>query len=272
MSGDYILLHEASVRGLTFVGVLGFCLIAQWRWPLRGAHGPPGRRLRNFALVLIDSLVLRFVFPMLAVQFAITNAAASFGLLHALPLTMWASVLLTLLLLDIGIYLQHWLMHRSPMLWRLHRVHHSDTVFDVSLGVRFHPLEIVLSMAYKLLLIALIGAPPIAVLIYEVALSAASLFTHTDMTLPLRVQRVLRMLMVTPDMHRIHHSVHREETDSNYGSLLVLWDRLFKTFRNAPRDGQQAMRVGLLEFDESASRSLIGLLLQPFRKPPGPIV
>ena len=261
-----LLAHEGSIRGVCFVAVLALCVIAEQLRPLRGDSGPVGRRLRNYALVLIDSLLLRIAFPVLAVGFSMVTADAGIGLFNRLQAPTWLAVGLAMLLLDLGIYWQHRLLHAVPALWRLHRVHHSDTVFDVSLGVRFHPIEIALSMLWKLALVALIGAPPLAVLIYEVVLSAASLFTHADITLPASLQAGLQRIWVTPDMHRVHHSVHRDETDSNFGSVIVLWDRCFGSFRLQPRDGQRAMRFGTDGFDESASRSLVGLLLQPFRK------
>ena len=261
-----LLAHEGSIRGVCFVAVLALCVIAEQLRPLRGDSGPVGRRLRNYALVLIDSLLLRIAFPVLAVGFSMVTADAGIGLFNRLQAPTWLTVGLAMLLLDLGIYWQHRLLHAVPALWRLHRVHHSDTVFDVSLGVRFHPIEIALSMLWKLALVALIGAPPLAVLIYEVVLSAASLFTHADITLPASLQAGLQRIWVTPDMHRVHHSVHRDETDSNFGSVIVLWDRCFGSFRLQPRDGQRAMRFGTDGFDESASRSLVGLLLQPFRK------
>jgi sterol desaturase/sphingolipid hydroxylase (fatty acid hydroxylase superfamily) len=273
MSIGAILSHEGAIRSACFVAVLALCGFAEHLQPLRSDHGPPWRRLRNFSLVVIDSLLLRFAFPMLVVGFAIFASDKGIGLFNMgvfdrLVLPSWLLIGLSLLLLDLGIYWQHRLMHALPLLWRLHRVHHSDTVFDVSMGVRFHPIEIAFSMSLKLALVAIIGAPPLAVLIYEITLSAASLFTHTNITLPLGLQRGLRHWIVTPDMHRVHHSVHRDETDSNYGSVLVLWDRCFRSFRAAPRTDQNTMSFGIEGFDASASSSLIGLLLQPFRKTP----
>ncbi len=263
-----VLAHESAIRSAAFVLVLTILVFAERLRPFRGDIGPARRRLRNYALVLIDSLLLRIAFPVLAVGFSVVAADAGIGLFNQLPVPTGLASALSLLLLDLGIYWQHRLLHMVPALWRLHRVHHSDSVFDVSLGVRFHPIEIALSMLWKLALVALLGAPPLAVLIYEVLLSGASLFTHTNVTLPTALQGWLQQILVTPDMHRVHHSVHRDETDSNFGSVLVFWDRCFGSFRLQPRDGQRAMQFGTQGFEAAASRTLVGLLLHPFRKAP----
>jgi len=263
-----LLAHEGAIRSAAFVLVLTILVVAERLRPFRGDNGPARRRLRNYALVLIDSLLLRISFPVLAVGFSVIVADAGIGLFNRVPTPTGLAIALSLLLLDLGIYWQHRLLHLVPALWRLHRVHHSDSVFDVSLGVRFHPIEIALSMLWKLALVALLGAPPLAVLIYEVLLSAASLFAHADVTLPASVQPWLQRILVTPDMHRVHHSVHRDETDSNFGSVLVLWDRCFGSFRLQPRNGQRAMQFGTQGFEDPASRTLVGLLLHPFRKVP----
>lgn len=262
------LAHEGAIRSAAFVLVLTILVIAERLRPFRADIGPVRRRLRNYALVLIDSLLLRIAFPVMAVGFSVVAADAGIGLFNQLPVPTWLAIALSLLLLDLGIYWQHRLLHLVPALWRLHRVHHGDSVFDVSLGVRFHPIEIALSMLWKLALVALLGAPPLAVLIYEVMLSGASLFTHTNVTLPASLQRWLQRILVTPDMHRVHHSVHRDETDSNFGSILVFWDHCFRSFRLQPRDGQRAMQFGTQGFEAAASRTLVGLLLHPFRKAP----
>jgi sterol desaturase/sphingolipid hydroxylase (fatty acid hydroxylase superfamily) len=261
---DWLLGHEAAVRLGAFLGVLALLLIAQRLWPRRAVPGGWRRSATNVALVLIDTALLRVAFPLLAFDLAVRLQASGGGLLHGLP--NLAGAVLGVLLLDLAIYWQHRLLHAVPWLWRLHRVHHADTGFDVTTALRFHPLEIALSMGVKLAVIALLGIAPLAVVVFEVALSVGALFTHANIGLPVALDRRLRWLFVTPDMHRIHHSWHRDETDSNFGFHLSLWDRLFASYRAQPRDGQRDMTIGLHEFRAPADQSLIALLLNPFRR------
>jgi len=219
-------------------------------------------------MVLIDTLVLRVAFPLLAVGAAVLASERGLGLFNVVALPVVLEFALSLLLLDLAIYWQHRILHVIPVLWRMHRVHHSDLAFDATTGVRFHPFEIALSMAIKLALIALLGPPALAVLVFEILLSSGALFTHADFALPARLDRALRWLVVTPSMHRIHHSDRREETDSNYGFHLSLWDRLFRSYREAPRNPEATMTIGLGSFREPREQSLGALLLQPFRTVP----
>ena len=268
MSTEAVLALENPLRLGVFAGLLLALAIAERVWPRRGDARPAWRQATNLALMAIDTALLRVVFPVLAVAFAAGLAARDIGLLPWLGIDGWIAVVLAILALDLAIYWQHRLFHRIPLLWRLHRVHHADTAFDVTLAVRFHPLEIALSMAIKFAVVAALGAPPLAVLLFEVALSAGSLFTHADLRLPPRLERALRWLVVTPYMHRIHHSVHRAETDSNFSFHLSLWDRLFGSYVDAPRDGHAGMAIGLHEFRAPADQTLPALLLNPFRDPP----
>jgi sterol desaturase/sphingolipid hydroxylase (fatty acid hydroxylase superfamily) len=174
------------------------------------------------------------------------------------------AIALSVVVLDLAIYGQHVAFHKLPVLWRLHRMHHSDVEIDTTTGVRFHPLEILLSMLYKIALIVVLGAPPAAVVLFELVLNATAMFNHGNVELPAAVDRVLRLAVVTPDMHRVHHSVHRDETESNYGFNLSVWDWLFATYRAQPRDGHAAMVIGLPEFREARDRRLDRLLVQPF--------
>jgi sterol desaturase/sphingolipid hydroxylase (fatty acid hydroxylase superfamily) len=176
------------------------------------------------------------------------------------------AIALTLLLLDLAIYVQHVLTHAVPALWRLHRVHHTDLDLDVTTGVRFHPFEILLSVLYKIALVVALGAHPLAVLIFEVLLNGSSLFNHANVRLPAMLERWLRLIWVTPEMHRVHHSVLRRETDSNYGSCLSLWDRLFGTYVAQPQAGHDRMTIGLEAFRTPAEQSLWSLLMQPVRR------
>ena len=226
--------HEGALRLGAFVAALVLLTALQWRWPARRDGRWQRRQIVNLGLVVLDTLVLRLAFPILAVGWAIQVEARGGGLFGALPWPWWLEFALALLAFDVAIYWQHRLHHAIPLLWRLHRVHHSDLAFDVTTGVRFHPLEIALSMAIKLGLVWLLGPPAAAVVVFEVILSLGSLFTHTDIALPSQLDRALRWVVVTPSMHRIHHSILREETDSNYGFHLACWDRVFRSYRTAP--------------------------------------
>lgn len=258
-------LGEQTVRLGAFFGVLLVLSAAQWRWPARGDGRPARRQLVNFGLVLVDTAVLRVGFPVLAVAWSVTMHGG--GLFGSLAWPAWLAIPVAVLLLDVAIYWQHRLLHMWPLLWRLHRVHHCDPAFDVTTGVRFHPLEIALSMGIKLGLITLLGPHPAAVLAFEILLSAGSLFTHTDIALPRQLDRRLRWLIVTPSMHRIHHSIRRVETDSNYGFHLSVWDRLFGSYTAAPAEDERSMPIGLEDWREPREQTLVSLLLNPFRNP-----
>ncbi len=265
------LAQEGSLRLAAFVGVFALLWGLQRRFALRGDGRVDRRLLGNLGLVAVDTLLLRLAFPLLAVGLALQVEARGGGLFGGFDGPAWLEFALSLLLLDLAIYWQHRLFHRIPWLWRLHRVHHSDLRFDVSTGVRFHPLEIALSMLIKLALVWLLGPPALAVLLFELLLSLGSLFTHSDLALPARIDRPLRWLLVTPSMHRIHHSTWRPETDSNYGFHLSLWDRLFRSYRAHPRQSEASMPIGLETFREPSQQRLVGLLLQPFvTAPPRP--
>lgn len=257
--------HEAAWRLGIFL--LAFVVLAGWQsWrPFRGVVAPTRRWGRHLTLALLGSLLVRLVFPMAAVGIGAMVDAAELGLLQWLPLPYVLIVALSVVLLDLAIYWQHRLFHRLPWLWRLHRMHHSDTGFDVSTAIRFHPVEIALSMLIKMGVVALLGAPALAVVLFEILLNATALFSHSDVHLPRAVDRPMRWLLVTPDMHRIHHSVERDETDSNFGFCLTWWDRLFGSYRPQSRKDPQSMPIGLEEFREESEQSLLAQLLQPLR-------
>lgn len=270
MNAAALLQSEASLRTAIFVGTIVLLLIAQWRWPFRGDGRDLRRALRNGGLVLAGTLLLRLAFPVLAVGWALQMQQAGQGLFARLALPGWLEFVAALLLLDLAIYWQHRLFHAWPLGWRMHRVHHSDLRFDLTTGVRFHPFELATSMLIKLGLIALLAPSPYAVLLFEILLSSGSLFTHSDIALPAELDRRLRWLLVTPSMHRIHHSIERVETDSNYGFHLSVWDRLFRSYRAAPRRPERSMPIGIGAFRAPADQTLPALLLQPFRTPPTP--
>ncbi len=260
-----LVLNEGALRLGAFAGVLALLLALQWLRPLRGDGRGQRRQATNLLLIALDTVLLRLAFPVLAVGLAMQLEANGFGLLPALGLPFWLDCVLAVLLLDLAIYWQHRLMHVLPLLWRLHRLHHSDTGFDVTTGLRFHPFEMALSLVYKLAVVAALGAPALAVLVFELLLSIGALFTHADFALPPALDRRLRWLLVTPSMHRIHHSTWRPETDSNYGFHLSVWDRLFGSYRAHPRAPEAHMPIGLEYFRSSREQTLPSLLLQPFR-------
>lgn len=256
--------HELAVRLAGFVGVLALLAMAEAVFPRRRRLV---RRLvrwpSNLAIVALDALLVRVLFPGAAIGVAL--ALEGHGLLPALGIGGAGAVALGVVLLDLAIYLQHRLFHAVPLLWRLHRMHHADLDFDVTTGLRFHPGEIVLSLLIKMAVVAAFGIPALAVLLFEVLLNATSLFTHANLRLPSWLDAGLRLVLVTPDMHRVHHSVLRAETDSNFGFNLAVWDRLFGTYRPQPAAGHEAMTIGLPIFRDPAELRLDRLLTQPFR-------
>ncbi|MEO8855731.1 MAG: sterol desaturase family protein [Burkholderiaceae bacterium] len=221
----------------------------------------------NIGIVALNSVLLRLVFPLTAVAWAGFVAQHGFGLLNMVAWPSWLTALAAFVLLDLAIYLQHRLLHAVPVFWRLHRMHHADTEIDVTNGLRFHPLEIGLSMLIKFAAIAALGAPAWAVLVFEIVLNATSIFNHANVRIPGPADRVLRWLVVTPDMHRVHHSVLRPETNSNFGFNLPWWDRWFGTYRAQPRDGHANMRIGLPQFRDPKWLRLDRMLIQPWTKP-----
>jgi sterol desaturase/sphingolipid hydroxylase (fatty acid hydroxylase superfamily) len=250
-----------------FFACLTALAVAERMLPCRGDTRPAPRQAINLALAVLNTAVIRGVFPVLGIVWAARVHEAGIGLL---AITSWPApieVAVAVLALDLTIYLQHRALHRLPLLWRTHRVHHSDIAFDVTLGLRFHPFEMTISQTIKLAAIAALGAPQLAVLLFDVILQGGSLFTHTDLALSPRVDRALRWLIVTPSMHRVHHSVLRDETDSNFGFNLVLWDRVFGTYRAAPRQPEPTMVLGLDDFRDPPEQRLVALLTQPFRVP-----
>ncbi|MDQ5909232.1 MAG: Fatty acid hydroxylase protein [Pseudomonadota bacterium] len=257
--------HESLFRLSSFFTVLLTMMLWEWRQPRRILSLPRTRRWpANLGIIVVDSLILRLTFPVLAVGAAGWAEAHGWGLLNRLEAPFWLAFIISLLALDLVIYTQHVVFHKVPVLWRLHRMHHTDLDFDVTTALRFHPLEIVVSMLIKLAVVVLLGAPPIAVMLFEVILNATALFNHGNVRLPPRWDRWLRWLVVTPDMHRVHHSVRVVETDSNFGFNLPWWDRLFGTYRDQPREGHTGMTLGLEYFRDHRAINLYELLRQPF--------
>jgi sterol desaturase/sphingolipid hydroxylase (fatty acid hydroxylase superfamily) len=218
---------------------------------------------------LVDAIVVRVLAPGAAVAVALAAQQGGWGLLNQLPLPAWTAFLVAVVLLDLVIYFQHVMFHAVPTLWRLHRVHHTDLDFDVTTGIRFHPVEILISTVIKCAAVAAIGAPALAVLTFEVLLNATAVFNHANASVPALVERALRWMVVTPDMHRLHHSVIHEESSSNFGFNLPWWDRLFGTYRGQPQAGHDAMIIGVDAFRSKDDLRLDRLLVQPLRDTPG---
>ena len=263
-----ILAHAPILRLAIFLVLMG--ALAGWeaRSPRRARVLSRMRRWpHNLGLSIINTLSLRLLLPTAAVSLAAVAELRGWGLFNTIAIPWWLAVVLSLLLLDLTIYLQHVMFHALPLLWRVHRVHHSDMDFDVTTALRFHPAEIVLSMVVKLAAIILLGAPAIAVLLFEIILNATAMFNHANASLPARIERIARLVVVTPDFHRVHHSMIAAETNSNFGFNAPWWDRLFGTYRAQPRAGHDHMRIGLEDFCDPAQERLDRLLLQPRIRP-----
>lgn len=259
-------INEPLVRFLAFSGVLVSLVLWELLAPRRGQQ--PRRRRRwpaNFGIVVLDTALVRVLFPATAVGLALVCEAHGWGLFSVLALPIWVAIPLAAVALDLAIYMQHVLFHAVPALWRLHRMHHADQEFDVTTGVRFHPLEVILSMVIKLGVVAALGTPAASVLIFEVALNATSMFNHSNVWMPPWLDRALRWVIVTPDMHRVHHSIVARETNSNFGFNLPWWDRLLGTYRDQPNAGHDAMTIGIRQFREPVEQRLDRMLTQPFR-------
>lgn len=262
---DFISMHEPEIRLAAFAGVLVLMAVLEAALPRRMAGVTRGRRwLTNLSLAAIGTLLLRLGVPLLATGVALEAERRGFGLFRQLEAPYALAFLLSFLALDLLVYGQHVLFHKVGFLWRLHRVHHADTHVDVTTGIRFHPVEILMSMGIKMAAVALLGAPAAAVILFEVVLNAAAMFNHSNLRIGEKADRILRLFIVTPDMHRVHHSVYCDEHDTNYGFSLSLWDRLFGTWRAEPRDGHVAMKLGLDEYPAPQPEGLGWSLINPF--------
>lgn len=262
-----VLANEPLIRMGFFFGV--FALVALWELASPRRVLKLSRKQRwtaNLGIVLLNTVIVRLLFPAAAVGMAALSVEKGWGLLNNFDVPFWLAVPLAVVAMDFVIWLQHVMVHAVPALWRLHRVHHADLDYDLTTGARFHPIEIVLSMGIKFATIALLGAPVLAVVIFEVLLSACAMFNHGNIHLPSELDRVLRWFLVTPDMHRVHHSVEDDESNSNFGFNLTWWDRLFGTYREQSRAGQLGMTIGIHgHTDPHEVARLPGMLVLPFK-------
>lgn len=270
MKSEWFLSNEALIRLSAYMSV--FVIMALWEVALprrRLTTSKSTRWLSNIGLVVLNSLLLRVIFSSAALATAWEVSERGLGLLNQLEMPFWPAAIVSVLVLDLAIYLQHVMFHAVPALWRLHMVHHADLDYDVTTGARFHPLEMILSVLIKVTVIGVLGPPVVAVLVFEVLLNGTAMFNHSNIRILLAVDRVLRWLVVTPDMHRVHHSVVPVETNSNFGFNLPWWDRLLGTYVDQPAAGHQKMTIGLRQFREAARLTLPWMLLLPFIGRPG---
>ena len=261
---------DLLIRLTAFLSVLSIMTLWELWAPRRSLTTPKGRRwAANLSIVVLDAMIIRLLFAAGAVGAAILAADRGWGLLNHLEWPAWLEILLAVVVLDLVLYLQHVMFHAVPQFWRLHMVHHADLDCDVTTGLRFHPIEVALSMVIKLAAVTAIGPPPFAVVIFEVLLNATSMFNHSNVRMSPAVDRILRWLLVTPDMHRIHHSIVPRETNTNFGFNLPWWDKLLGTYRAQPDAGQDRMTLGLEQYRDPARLTLARLLVLPFIGTPG---
>ncbi|MGJ8563882.1 MAG: sterol desaturase family protein [Alphaproteobacteria bacterium] len=256
-----------TLRLAIFFGLLFLFAVLEALQPRKIRTQPRHKRwVTNIGMVVVDSLAVRLLGPLIAMAAAGYVTANGWGLLNMTGLPVWADMIIALLMLDFAIYIQHVIFHRVPLFWRFHKVHHADRDIDVTTALRFHPIEIVISMLYKAFIIILLGPSVLAVLIFEIILNGMAMFNHANLRLPLGLDRLLRALLVTPDMHRVHHSVVAKETHSNFGFNLAIWDKLLGTYRAQPKAGHDAMIIGLPNYQTDKPSGLIWSLFLPFKR------
>jgi len=263
----FVMANEALIRMSFFFGILGAMALWEVLAPRRALTvSKTVRWVNNLGIVFFNSFLLRLIFPAAAVGMAVFASEQGWGIFNYYEASFWLAVIASVVVMDFIIYLQHVMVHAVPALWRLHRMHHADLDFDVTTGARFHPLEIILSMLIKFAAIVVLGPPVLAVVIFEIVLNVTAMFNHGNIRLPKQLDGVLRWFVVTPDMHRVHHSVEDDEANSNFGFNLPWWDRLFGTYRDQPRSGHQGMTIGIHKFRTAREVSwLPGMLCLPFR-------
>ena len=269
---DFIVDNEPIIRLTAFFGIFGLMALLEIWLPRRtrskidGKPVKAGRWLSHGGLTIINIVTLRLIFPAAAVGTALYAEANGWGLFNVFDAPFIIAFAVSFLILDFSVWLEHWASHKLPILWRIHKMHHADVDLDVTSALRFHPLEIILSMVWKAAIVIALGAPAFAVLLFEVVLNGMAMFNHSNVKLPIALDRIIRPIFVTPDMHRIHHSVHSFETDSNYGFNFAFWDRIFKTYTVDPKDGHENMTIGLNEHQDRKPVNLLWNLVLPFLK------
>ncbi len=260
-------MDEATTRLVIFFGLFACLALLEWLAPRRKPK--PVKRMRwvtNWSIVIIDSVLVRLLFKTAAVGGALWAAERGYGLFNIVDAPFWLAFAVSFLVLDFAVWLSHVASHKIPVLWRIHRMHHSDVDFDVTTAIRFHPIEIVLSMIWKYAVVLAMGAPAAAVLAFEIVLNGAAMFNHSNWRLPLWADRLLRLVVVTPDMHRVHHSIERREHDTNYGFNFSFWDRMFSTYTDQPEMGHEGMAIGLPQWQNDKPTRLDWSLMVPFRR------
>ena len=264
---EYFVENESNLRLGVFLGVLLTMMAAETLFPRKKRTKTRKRRwLSNLLIITADNIILRLLFPIVAVGIAIKATQNGWGLFNAIDLPFWLEFAVALIVLDFLIYLQHVVFHKVPLFWDIHKMHHADRDIDVTTGIQFDPIEIILSLAYKMVCIVILGAPVAAVLLFELILNACAMFNHSNVKLPVGLDRIVRKIIVTPDMHRVHHSTIVSETNSNYGFSISLWDRIFGTYIDQPSEGHDGMTIGLSEYQHDGPTSFTWSLLLPFGK------
>jgi len=257
--------HEATIRVAFFFGILVLVALGELLAPRRVLTMPRLIRwLSNLGVVALGALAVRLLFPFIGVHVALAAQEQGWGLLNMVDLPGWLEVLISVLVLDLVVYLQHVMFHTVPLIWRLHMMHHADIDIDVTTGLRFHPIEILISMVIKMTAIAALGPTVFTVILFEIILNGTAMFNHGNLKLPLKLDKYLRLLVVTPDQHRVHHSITIRETNSNFGFNFPWWDRIFGTYRAQPVMGHEKMTIGLSQFREPKENNLFHMLLMPF--------
>lgn len=271
---EFLTQNEPTIRLAAFLSIFAVMALFEILLPRREPVRHEGRALKgrrwfsHGLLTIVNSLVLRLIFPAAAVGTALYASTNDIGLFNVIDVPWFVAAIVAFLVLDFAVWLEHWASHKIPLLWRIHQMHHADTDLDVTTALRFHPLEIILSMVWKAAIVIAFGAPVAVVLIFEIVLNGMAMFNHSNAKLPLWLDRLVRLIFVTPDMHRVHHSIIQPETDSNYGFNFSFWDRLFKTYKAQPQGGHEAMQIGLEYYRDDKPSHLIWLLSLPFRHIP----
>ena len=264
---EFIIEHESTIRLGFFFGILLVMAIWEILAPRRDLTVNKSKRwVSNLGIVVLNTVVVRILFPTAAAGVAIYSIKQGWGVFNFIETPDWIAILVSVILLDMVIYWQHVIFHKVPVLWRLHRMHHADMDIDVTTGSRFHPIEIIISMLVKFSAVLILGVPVVAIIIFKVLLNLTAMFNHSNVKLPLGMDKVIRFLIVTPDMHRVHHSVIPQETNSNFGFNLSIWDRLFHSYTAQPKEGHNGMTIGLNEYrEEQVAERLPGMLMIPFK-------